>query len=223
MSGKESEPMRTALFPLREAVISARIDSVMQPINRKCGDSFKKGEPLLLLDDTRYQIEISRSREMKEFTRNVYQNKLELRRKNFTSDFELKKAEHDYNLSLTNLNDAELNLSFCRITAPFDGKIAEIITKEYETVRPGQPLIRIIDDHYLLATVNLPLKTYQSKLRIGTTAVLKLDCGEIVNGTFHEISPTADNRTGTVRVRILVDNRKGHLRAGMTGDLLYVN
>lgn len=212
--------VKAALFPLHEAVISARVDSMLMPSKLRVGSLFKQGDVLLTLDSARYQIEFNRCKEQTEFAKALWNDKKELRKKDYTSDFEVRKAEHEFLLASSSQDDAALNLSFCTVKAPFDGKIAELITKDYETVRPGQPLIRIIDDHELLAVINPPLE-WGIKAKVGTPVLLKLSQGKTIKGIVFEQAPAADNRTETIRIRVLIDNRSGELCAGMTGELIY--
>ena len=102
----------------------------------------------------------------------------------------------------------------------FDGKIQEITTGEYEITRPGQPLCRIIDDNHLLAVMNIPIA--DRKIAVpGSEVKIKIDSGKIVSGTVYEVSPQAEHRTGTLRIRVIIDNNKWNLTAGSTGELDY--
>ena len=118
------------------------------------------------------------------------------------------------------LAEAKLNLSFCSIKAPFDGKITEIITKEHELCRPGQPVLRIINDSKLLATANIPLQ--EKKLATpGSTISIKLADNTVVSGTMYEVSPQLDHRSETIRIKILIDNPGSKITSGITGVLQY--
>lgn len=209
------------LFPFREAVIAARAESTLLPYRFKLGEPFKAGEVLTALDDSRYVLEVRRATEQADFARAVFEDKKQLRAKNFTSDHELKKAEFDLSVAESSLADAKLNLSYCIVKAPFAGKLAEIRTQEYETVRPGQPLFRIIDDNRLLAVMNVPLNDV-ALTTVGNPVVVSVSgTDRKAKGTVYEVAPQADHRTGTVRIRVLIDNGDGKLRAGMTGELIH--
>ena len=172
------------------------------------------------LDDSRYAIEFARTSEQLRFAKSTYEDKKELREKKFTSDAELRKAEYDFRLAEITCQEAKLNVAFCTVKAPFDGKIVEIMTHDFETTRSGQTLCRIIDDNQLLAVMNVPL-TDHALTTIGTKVKIRIDQKEAVaTGTIYEVSPQADHRTGTVRIRVLIDNRQGLFFAGMTGTLL---
>lgn len=215
------EAVKAVLFPFREAVIAARAESTLLPYRFKLGEPFKAGEVLTALDDSRYALEVRRATEQADFARAVFEDRKQLRDKNFTSDYELKKAEFDLSVAESSLADAKLNLSYCIVKAPFAGKLAEIRTQEYETVRPGQPLFRIIDDNRLLAVMNVPLNDV-ALTTVGNPVVVSVSgTDRKAKGTVYEVAPQADHRTGTVRIRVLIDNGDGKLRAGMTGELIH--
>lgn len=213
------ESVKAVLFPFREAVISARVESSLEPYAFKMGESFKQGDIIAALNDKDYALKLKNASEEMNFMQTVYLDKKELHEKKFTSDFELKKAEFEFRKAQNAYAAAQLNISYCKIKAPFAGKIVEFITREYETVRPGQPILRIIDDNQLLAVMNIP----QNKIPANRSTVkIMLDNKIAVSGKIYEISPRTDHRTGTVRIRVLVDNSSGQLKAGMTGELINV-
>lgn len=219
-SAADAPPIKAVLFPYREAVISARLDSTLMPYRFRIGEKFKEGDTLVTLDDSRYAIEGKRTTEQLNFAKATFEDKKELHAKKFTSDYELKKAQFDFHMAENSLADAKLNLSFCTIKAPFIGKIVEVLTREYETTRPGQPMLRIIDDNQLLAVLNVPMNDLKLT-KVGTPVMLKLDGDRVAAGKIYEVTPQADHRTGTVRIRVLIDNRNGNYAAGMTGELVY--
>ena len=209
--------VKAVLFPFREAIIASRVESTLQPYRFRIGELFKKDEIITTLDNADYTLKLNEKKNQLDFAQAVYQDKKELREKNFASGFELQKAEFEFRMAKNAFQEAELNLSRCLIKAPFTGKIAEILTKEYETVRPGQQLFRIIDDTSLLALMNVPLNKVSPA---GAVVSLKLDNGKIVKGTVYEVAPQADHRSGTIRVRVLIKNQSGAIRPGMTGELI---
>ena len=221
LGAAERPAVKAVLFPFREAVIAARVDSALEPYKFKLGEPFKAGDVLVTLDGSRYAIEEKRAHEQFDFAKVNYEDKKKLRAKNFTSDFELKKAEYDFHQAENTLADARLNVSFCTVKAPFAGKIVEFLTREYETTRPGQPLFRIIDDNQLLAVMNVPMND-KTLSTVGNPVSVAI-AGEklVASGRIYEVTPQADHRTGTIRIRVLIDNAAGKFKAGMTGELLY--
>lgn len=209
--------VKAVLFPFREAVLSARVESTLLPYKFRIGETFAQGAVLTGLNDAVYSLKYRQRTKQLEFARAVYNDKKELRANNYTSDLELNKAEFDFKMAEFAAEEARFDLDSCRITAPFAGKIVEIMTKEYETVRPGQQICKLIDDNSLLAVMNVP---FRQQPAIGATVNILLDgSNKKISGKVYEISPQADHRTGTVRIRVMIDNRQGTLRPGLTGEL----
>ena len=91
------------------------------------------------LDDSRYALEEQRAVGQFEFARATYEDKKQLREKNFTSDYELKKAAFDRQIAENDLAGAKLNLSYCTVRAPFAGKIVERGSVRDIFYNPGHP------------------------------------------------------------------------------------
>ena len=122
------ESVKTVLFPFREAVIAARADSTLLPYRFKLGEAFGEGDVLVTLDDSRYAIEAKRAAEQFEFARATFEDKKQLREKNFTSDYELKKAAFDRQIAENARNPASRGV-YCQTILRFTGSISS--TREW--------------------------------------------------------------------------------------------
>ena len=210
--------IKVVFFPCREAVISARVESALQEYPFKAGELFKQESVICRLESSRYLLEVKKSTDHREFAQVTYEDKKQLRAQNLTSDYELRKAAYDLQMASHAVEDAKINLSFCAIKAPFSGKIVEILTRPHEICRPGQPLVRIIDDNELLAVANVPLKN-RLLTTAGNSVTMTVEGKGRVKGVIREVFPQADHRTGTVKIHILVPNTSKALTPGMTGVL----
>lgn len=227
-------PVRAVFFPFRESIISSRVDSVLLKYNYREGERFKAGDILVKLDSSRYQQikaqAVARNadivNQIKYFTK-IYKSNLDLFKQGMQGEQALAKNKLDMDTNINNkaitqakLRLAELDLAACNIIAPFDGIMGEKKVQEYEFVRVGQPLFTVVDDNQLLAIVNLP-KNILSSLTIGKTMHIKLDDinGEC-QGTLYAVSAKIDYSSGTIEAKILIDNSKHKLKAGMTGTLV---
>ncbi len=228
-AGSSEHPVKVVLQPFREAEIVARIDGMVEAHKFRMGEHFKTGDLLLKIDDTRFKIDlaraVARANEAKvqaDFAQQTYEAQKELFEQNFQSKLELQRraaeaetAQARKLIGEADVAEAKMFLSFCSVLAPFPGKIERIHCREFENVRIGQVLIKIIDDEYLLAVMNMPLTELQP---VGTELFMQFQNGKIeVSGKIQEISPQADHRSGTIEVKVLVANTKGILIPGMTG------
>lgn len=232
----DSLPVKVVLFPFREAILSTQIDGVVVKYNFRGGERFKKSDVLLKLDDKKYNNDLQRMRSlMKEaelnanYTRQKWEDNKRLFKEDLQSEIEVIKSELDakvgaerYQTAQINYADALLQLAFCTIKAPFDGTVEKLLTREFETVRNGQPLISIIDDNQLLAVMNLPTAELP-KIKIGIPVTFKVhENGKTVTGSVFEIAGRADHRSETIEIKVLIDNAEHHFSAGMSGTLMKV-
>lgn len=231
-AGTAGRPVKVVLFPVHEAEIVARIDGTVKLCALKMGDSFKKGDLIMQIDDTRHRIELARAqareRDVKiqaKFAQETYLSYKKLFEENVQSHNELarRKAEADslharVLISAADVSEAKLMLSYCVFKAPFAGRLEQTLCREHETVRAGQPVFRIIDDSSLLAVMNIP---QDSAIKVGSEVRMSFRNGAVtVSGKVREISPRADHRSGTVEVKALVKNADRTLSAGMVGAML---
>ena len=231
----QMETVRVVFFPYREAILASRIDGVVLENNLRIGQRFNKGELLVKLDPTRYLTEIERAKALEaenialqKFAQEALVVQEDLFKQNMGSELDFKKAKLDVETSAArlkatriNLKDAQDQLSYCEIRAPFSGRIEEIATRSFETLRAGQPLMKVIDDNQLKAAMFVPVDQL-SKLKLGTeVAVTCTDTKQTIKGKVFEIAPRADHRSGTIEIHVLVPNENGTITAGMTGEYKY--
>lgn len=231
MAEPAGRPVKVVLFPVREAEIVSRIDGTVRNCALKMGDSFKKGDLIMQIDDSRHRIELARAqareRDAKiqaKFAQETYLSYKKLFEENIQSHNELarRKAEADslqtrIGIASADVAEAQLMLGYCVFKAPFAGRLEQMLCHEHETVRAGQPVFRIIDDSALLAVMNLP---QEFPVKVGKQLKMSFRNGNVsVTGRVYEISPRADHRSGTVEVKALVNNSKRTLSAGMVGAM----
>lgn len=225
-------PVKVVLFPVREAEIVSRIDGTVRRCALKMGDAFKRGDLIMQIDDSRHRIELARAqakaadvRFQAKFAWETYLSYKKLFEENIQSHNELarRKAEADSlkareQIAAADVKDAQLILGYCTFKAPFDGRLEQMLCREHETVRAGQPVFKIIDDSSLLAVMNIP---QELAVAVGSTVKLQFRKGAApVSGVICEISPRADHRSGTVEVKAQVSNSGRKLYAGMVGSLV---
>ena len=230
----EQMPIKVILFPFRKAVISATVDGVVEKHSFREGKSFRKGDLLVSIVAVEYREKLAKAKatceELKknrDFLEQLYKGNQKLREKGMFSRMELKKNKTDLDIATARLKAAEAEkklaerkVDACRITAPFKGRIEEILIQEYEFVRNSEKIISIIDDNRLLAIMHLPEK-YNSIIRIGQQLSLKIpSSNKVYNGKVFEKAARINHRSRTFQVKLVLDNSNGELTAGMSGVLI---
>jgi multidrug efflux pump subunit AcrA (membrane-fusion protein) len=127
-------------------------------------------------------------------------------------------AEGEAQLALAraDLETAKLAVSFCRITAPLDGVVTNLVARQGMFVERFSTLATIVDTSEVFAQVRIPSRHF-GEVRLGAPAEVSLDSlpGESFAAAVTRLSGQADPATGTVDAFILVKNGNGKLRPGL--------
>lgn len=106
------------------------------------------------------------------------------------------------------------------LIAPLDGVIVDLHAVPGETVAAGEMVFTVADVHHVWAIGRAP-ELVIAELREGLPATLRLHAypAERFDGTVALLSPTLDEHTRTLDVRVELDDPSGRLRAGLFGSL----
>jgi len=137
------------------------------------------------------------------------------------ADLELSIAESRYNTAVEEAGIREIEVTRAAvqlqrrtITAPFSGQIAKIHSREGEFLSPLHPEVcTIVQTDKLLATFNVT-SDQARQLAVGQSYELRLENGETVSGEVYIIGVETDPQSGTVEVKLVIDNSDFQIRSG---------
>jgi RND family efflux transporter MFP subunit len=128
----------------------------------------------------------------------------------------LRTAEDEQKARRIEMRRAETQLKKREIAAPFDGIVAKIHRKQGEFLSPLRPeLITLVDIQQLYATFNVA-SAEVSQLKIGQEVRLEIGRGQHCQAKVDQIGVQIDSRSGTVQIKLLIDNVDNKFRAGET-------
>lgn len=115
----------------------------------------------------------------------------------------------------TDLETAQLDLERTEIRPPFSGVLGEVSVELGQNLRPGDPLVRLLDLAIIEIPVALPLAEYEkiaAILATGRPPVVSLARNATSPGQWtgyiERVSPRADESTRTIEVFIRVENNE---------------
>jgi len=219
------------LAPNREVTIAAEVGGVVAGYNADTGDRVEKGRVLVSLDPGDYRLALKEA----EANLSVARTRLDLALKSYNRSKSLlprkvitedafDKAEAEYlsaGASLERVNVlvdiAKAQLSKTQIRSPFDGHAAARMIETGQLIGAGQPLMKIIDSDPIRVRIWLPEKEYVRLDKSDPVSIVIEAFPEtVITGAIDRIDITADERTNTFSVEILLDNPNLTLKAGMT-------
>lgn len=216
------------------------------------GQRVVKGQTLFTIDQVQFQAAVDqasaavRSAQTAVNTAKMTADtKRQLFEKNIISQFEYQLSQND----LTNaqsalvqaeaaLTNARKNLAYTVVTAPSNGVVGSISSREGSLVSPSsvQPLTTISDNSQVYAYFSLTEKEVLELTHGGSRSVaaaidsmpavqLRLSDGTVYpsSGKVATVSGVINVTTGAASVRALFDNPSGMLRSGSTGNVIIPN
>ena len=222
--------------------VVGRVDGKLLTKNFQDGSIVKAGQLLYTIDDTQYrnavqqaQGQLENARSANEYNARQYEAMKKAIESEAVSQMEVIQAKSNYEEGLASiktyqasLQTAQTNLSYCRITAPITGRIADtnLMPGSYVSgsVSPVV-LTTIYDNSTFYAEFDVDESTFlqisgenSSRLKPGY-GTMPLKFSEPLKhdyvGNFHYVAPDVNSGTGTMMIRAEIKNDYDELRDGM--------
>lgn len=223
-----------------EINVGSRVSGIVENLPVKVGDTVNAGDLLAELDATPFQalvaqaaadVQLSRAElDLAETTLKRIQN---LASEGYSPDADLQTAIRDLNVARAKLSlnearveSANIDLGYTRITAPIKGVIADVTTREGETVAANfaaPTFVSIVDLDRLEVQAYVD-ETDIGRIFIGQSAQFEVDtyAGIDFNANVLSINPKAEIQNGVVNYVVVLkfDGREGYiLRPEMTAHV----
>jgi membrane fusion protein (multidrug efflux system) len=183
------------------------------------GDFVTKGQVIVYLDNP--ELESSVAIDAKKLNLEISKQELDkqqsLYEKGGVTFSELKASESSYINAKYAHDNAVIQLSKLKITAPFDGVIVDL---PYYTpgikVETNQKMVQIMDYHKLYLDVNLPGKELNRVKINQSVRVMNYSMpDDTLKGKITQVSPALDPDTRSFKASLDIDNPAWLLRPGM--------
>ncbi|MEM1069799.1 MAG: efflux RND transporter periplasmic adaptor subunit [Planctomycetota bacterium] len=101
------------------------------------------------------------------------------------------------------------------VRVPMDGVVSEVFHRDGEYITPADPaVVRLLVVDKLYGVFNVPVEEMEM-IRVGTPARIFLrSSGKSINVKVTSISPAIDGESGTVQLRVELDNSKREMLVG---------
>ena len=216
-----------------ETPLSFQVGGKIQERLVEVGDRVSKGQVLLTLDKKDLEQSIRNADAKVKNARSA----LDLARKNLdrykkllsagaVSRLSYDQCQHEYKSALSALEQANANYEECRnqlnyaeLKADRDGIIIQTYADPGQVVNTGTTVLTLAVSSNLQAQFNVPEQAV-STLKIGSPVKISSNySSDEIDGSIFEISPIADDRTHTFKVKASFEDN-GALKLGMTVRVL---
>ena len=205
--------------PARTVDINAETDGRVVVTGVDRGERVSKGGVIVQLDERDRQARLAEARATVKQRQVEYAARERLKSQSYVSEAQLQEAVALLESARAELRRAELDIDYTLIRAPFDGALQERQVEVGDFVKAGDPVATFVDDRAIIVTA--AVSEFDAKqVHRGEEATAKLATGETVSGIIRYVAPVADSATRTFGVELEVDNEDGHLRAGVSAELM---
>ena len=190
----------TTLEAEAHAEILARTSGVVEELVVEEGDTIEEGAILLRLEDDNQRLSLRQAELRREAMEDLFARHKRMYDSGVLSPQEFEASENNYNQTVAEVEQAELDLSYTEVRAPFSGRVVRRHIDLGTHVQSGTVLYELMDVDPLLARIHIPAN------RMGIVAVgqrLQLELGstgKVLDGRLRLVSPIVDATTGTIKV-----------------------
>lgn len=203
-----------------ETILSFKTGGIVEKILVKEGESVTKGQILAQLNLSEINAKVSQAKEAFLKAERDYVRINSLYKDSVVTLEQFQNVETALRIAEANLEIAKFNLSYSKITAPRKGKIFRKFVDENQMVASGTPIIQFgsSSENWIIkcgiSDINI------AKIQLGDKANVRFDgfSNKIIEGTINEVASSANPRTGTFEVEILIKENK-NLISGMVADI----
>lgn len=215
--------VRAVLEPKEQTLITSEVNSTVNSIDRRMGESFEEGVELILLNDVVFLANLMKAEAQLSKAQTDFESAEQLYKDRVISHSEFREAEAAVAVAKADLALATKAHNACFIKAPYNGKVIDVYVKQYERVQPGQNLIAILDDSTLIARLLVP-EAFVGRIKIGDVVQVRVEeTKSLVDAKIIRMGAVIDPVSSLMKVEAEIDNSTGELRPGMEGTLVLRN
>lgn len=217
----EAVPEYVILRPSEEVTFASEIVASVASINVKEGSSFLKGEELIKFDCRVQEAELAKAKAQKKASDIALNSATKLKKYGSISELEYIQASTQQQINTAEVNKLTAIVDKCSIEAPFNGSVADLFVHPLETVKPGDPLLKIVNTENLSFELQVP-SVWLRWMHVGTHFQVTInETSEVFTATITKINPEIDSVSQTLKVVGEINKPNANLRPGMSGQAFF--
>ncbi|MBL4707255.1 MAG: efflux RND transporter periplasmic adaptor subunit [Flavobacteriales bacterium] len=215
--------------PNQSVILYAMESGVLMEINKDIGDQVNNGEIIAKLDQPQLFQETSRLQTELKLKKSVYErlSKITQRTPALTTTEDLERAEAQYLIALTKLDENNSRLGFLTIRAPFSGIVTKRFVDKGSLLQNGmnednpQSIVEVQQTNPMRITIEVPESDAVSvKKNMPVQLSFPELSGESFDAKISRTSNALDILSKTMQVEIDLDNAEGKIISGMYAKVM---
>ncbi|KEF43326.1 MAG: hypothetical protein ER33_00855 [Cyanobium sp. CACIAM 14] len=197
-----------------EVNLAAQAGGRIQSLQVRQGDAVRRGQLLVVLDQTQLQEEVRALQGQRNESLLNYRRFEYLVRQGAASPIQRDALRQNFVAADAALRAKQADLAYKDLRAPIDGVVGDVTVKAGDVIRAGTPFTTIQRTSKLLARLEVPAR-YGQRVRIGQAVILDGPAGNgEVEGRVVSIDPRVNDATQAFLVKAALRNPEGRFRNG---------
>jgi RND family efflux transporter MFP subunit len=217
----EIDAVRGLVKPQNRAVLSSEIPAKVLAIPFKDGAEFKKGETLIQFECSVFEAELAAAQAEYDVRQSKHENLVELLSLNATSDMEVELAKAELTKAGSQRQIAMIRVDRCTVKAPYNGRVLEVSTNEFESVNVNTDLIAILNNGQLEIELIVP-SNWLAHLEIGQLFKFHVDeTDQQYTAKISRLGAAVDPVSQTIRIVGMFVEADDNILSGMSGSAFF--
>lgn len=190
------------------AVLAFRVPGQMQSIDVLAGQPVNKGDVLATLNPDEYTLLAKQAQAQFRLADVQYQRAKKLRADRVVSEQDFDQAKANHNSAKATLEQAQANLRYTKLVAPYDGTVSIVPADNYEFISAKQGVMNIQTNQLLKVIFQLPdylLSRFSEGIEPVSTMRFDAFPEHEYPLAFQEIDTEADPTTGSYKVTMIME------------------
>ncbi len=203
-----------------ETTLSSQMAGKIRKINVGLGDGVEKGAVLIEFDCSEQEAQLQAANAEYRGARDTHLSRMRLQALGAAGELEVSLAASAADKARSQIFLRESQLAYCRVDAPFSGRVAKMRVKVAESVPPGQALIELVNPASLKAQMFVP-STWSRWIKQGTVFQVRMGDGRYYRARVSKINPRVEGVSQQLEVESRFDGNAASLLPGMVGTATF--
>lgn len=221
LSLETKTPEYVILQPIDEATFSSETNASIAKLNVKEGSYFQAGDTLVELDCRVQKADYEKAVAQQIATDMGLKSATKLQSYDAISQYEVVKAQSEAKMANAEVEKLSAILDKCVIVAPFNGAVSEVMVHAHESVKPGDPLMRIVNTDNLIVELEVPSEWLQWLHIDSTFDVHVNEINKSITAKIIRINPVIEPVSQTVKIVGMIIPTTDKLLPGMSGQAIF--
>lgn len=199
--------------------LSARVSAYVKELFVSAGDPVTRDQVLVRLDDRELRAQRDAARAGLRRAETEYERSKRLHESQAATEKQLIAAETAFHAAQSQVEQAEVSLSYAEIRAPMDGIVSDRNAESGMLANPGETLLSVYDPTVMRLDAAVPVRLVDY-LSIGDAVNVQLERPSIrIEGRVHRVVSEIDPRSRTQTVQVMLDVGDTPILPGTFGRL----